>query len=115
MGFHNRITLLGKSAQHQHFPMTVRTMSFLQTDTLSLWKLLLGCIGKELLYIAIQKESLLSLIVSLFNSKTTVSVTKSLHGDRGLCFLHIYCTLTNLPIFFLYIHSSFLLEDKKLF
>ena len=117
MGFHNRnrITLLGKSAQHQHFPMTVQTMSFLQTDTLSLWKLLLGCIGKELLYIAIQKESLLSLIISLFNFKTTVSVTKSLHGDRGLCFLHTVHLPIYIPVFFLYIHSPFLLEHKKLF
>ena len=107
MGFHNRnrITLLGKSAQHQHFPMTVQTMSFLQTDTLSLWKLLLGCIGKELLYIAIQKESLLSLIISLFNFKTTVSVTKSLHGDRGLCFLHT----VHLPIYLFFSYTYTLL------
>ena len=40
---------------------------------------------------------------SLFHIKITASVTKSLHQDRGLCYLH-------LPIFFLYIHSPLLLE-----
>ena len=38
--------------------------------------------------------------------KITVSVTKSLHQDRGQCYLH-------LPIFFLYIHSPVLLENNK--
>ena len=35
---------------------------------------------------------------SLFHMKITVSVTKSLHQDNGLCYLH-------LSIFFLYIHT----------
>ena len=39
--------------------------------------------------------------------KITVSVTKSSHQDCGPCYLH-------LPIFFLYIHSPLLLENKDL-
>ena len=39
--------------------------------------------------------------------KITTSVTKSSHQDRCPCYLH-------LPIFFLYIHYPFLLENKKL-
>ena len=42
---------------------------------------------------------------SLF--KITASVKKSFHQDLCLCHLH-------LPVFFLYIHSPFLLENKKL-
>ena len=38
--------------------------------------------------------------------KITASVTKSLHQDRGLCYL-------NLLIFFLYMHSPVLLEIKR--
>ena len=44
---------------------------------------------------------------SLFHIKITANVTKSSHQDCGPCYLH-------LPIFnFLYIHSPFLLENKK--
>ena len=43
---------------------------------------------------------------SLFHMKITASVGKSSHQDRGPCYLH-------LPIFFLYIHSPFLLENKS--
>ena len=45
--------------------------------------------------------------LSLFHMKITVSVAKSSHQDCGPCYLH-------LPIFFLYIHSPLLLENKKL-
>ena len=38
--------------------------------------------------------------------KITASVAKSFHQDRGPCYLH-------LPIFFLYMHSPFLQENKK--
>ena len=44
---------------------------------------------------------------SLFDTKILPCVTKSLHQDSGLCYLH-------LPFFFLYIHYPFLQEDKKL-
>ena len=44
---------------------------------------------------------------SLFKIKITASVKKSFHQDLCLCHLH-------LPVFFLYIHSPFLLENKKL-
>ena len=44
---------------------------------------------------------------SLFHMKITVSVTKTLHQDCGPCYLH-------LPIFFFYIHSSLLQQNKKL-
>ena len=43
---------------------------------------------------------------SLFHMKITVSATKSSHQDHGPCYLH-------LPIFFLYIHSPVLLQNKK--
>ena len=44
---------------------------------------------------------------SLFHMKTIASVTKSLHQGRGPCYLH-------LPIFFFYIHSSLLPQNKTL-
>ena len=44
---------------------------------------------------------------SLFLMKITASVTKTLHQDCGPCYLH-------LPIFFFYIHSSLLQQNKKL-
>ena len=43
---------------------------------------------------------------SLLHMKTTVSVTKSLHQDHDPCYLH-------LAIYFLYIQSPILLENKK--
>ena len=43
---------------------------------------------------------------SLFQRKITASVTKSLYQDRGPCYLHLH-------IFFLYIHSTLLLENKN--
>ena len=54
-----------------------------------------------------QKKSVFCLNSSLFHMKSTVSVTRSWHQDRGPCYLHA-------PIFFFYIHSPFLLEIKKL-
>ena len=39
------------------------------------------------------------MFLSLFKMKITANVTKGLHQDHGLSYLH-------LPIFFLYIHSS---------
>ena len=45
--------------------------------------------------------------LSLFHLKITASVTKNLHQDHGLCYLYA-------PISFLYIHSPFMLENKKL-
>ena len=44
---------------------------------------------------------------SFFRMKSTANVTKSLHQDCGLYYLH-------LPIFLLYTHSPLLLENKKL-
>ena len=44
---------------------------------------------------------------SLLHMKITASVTKSSHRDRSPCYLH-------LPIFFFYIHSSLLQQNKKL-
>ena len=44
--------------------------------------------------------------LSLFKMKITANVTKGLHQDRGLSYLH-------LPIFFLYMHSPVLLQNKK--
>ena len=46
-------------------------------------------------------------IRKLFHIKITASVKKSSHQDLGLCCLH-------LPMFFLDIHSTLLLENKKL-
>ena len=43
--------------------------------------------------------------ITVFHMKITASVTKSLLQDHGPCYLH-------LPIFFLYIHSPLLLENK---
>ena len=54
-----------------------------------------------------QKKTLSMLTPSVFSIWKSLSVAKSSHQDRGPCYLH-------LPIFFLYIHSPLLLENKKL-
>ena len=74
-----------------------------------LWSILINQFKRYLLP-QIHEHTALPLLTipSLFHMKITASVTKSSHEDCDLCYLH-------LQIFFLYIHSSSLLENKKLF
>ena len=59
------------------------------------------------------RESYKTLIIrlhepySLFHMEIPASIKKRSHQDRGLCYLH-------LPVFFLYIDSPFLQQNKEL-
>ena len=88
------------------------TMSFchdLQQSSLPLFLCLYISIGNQQYQQAIENDDVdmtcSSFPTSLFHMKVTASVTKSLHEDDCLSYLHL--------LFFLHINSPLLLENKK--
>ena len=80
-------------------------------SNLSTWlrcTLLLKFVFVDLVYLKHEKpfkDFIKPAYFCLFHMKITASVTKSLHQDCGLCYLH-------LPDFFLCIHSPLLMENE---